>query len=159
MLDSSSILMTLKDKKIQSIRSGLENRMLIKLLSNNFMIHYIQIRTRILQGRSWSWCSIKSVSIPTCGSSLLYLYLWKTFLLKFGQIPLFMLTFVLIAVYLFLNLSRRLHRMLRREINIIFGTTRDPIMIIFRMFGNYDSNKMNICNVCYCSLCCRDSWR
>ena len=56
-------------------------------------------------------------------------------LLKYGQIPLLLLTFILITACLFLTISRRFHQLLRWERHNIFKTTRVHIMMPCHLFG------------------------
>ena len=137
MMTSSLIWISLKALKFfQGRILRFLRRRLVQALSIKRMINARQFFTRIWQGSSCCWRCDRFVTISTSGSSLWFsLQTSNTFLINYVYIHLLLSTFILIIVCNLLNLSRRLHWMLRQERHLIFGTTRNPSIITWHIFG------------------------
>ena len=122
---------------LQSIGSRLGSRRLGQSLSINNMINSRRISTSLWHDSSWRWRGGRFVVISPSGiSSWSSLYPYKTFLPNSVHIPLFMSTFILITVCLFLTGSRNLIHLLIQERHHIFRTTRAIIMMPCLIFVN-----------------------
>ena len=123
---------------------------MVQELSIKHMIKCRQSRTRFIQGSSCSFHGGRFMdSSNSSSSSWSFLHVYKTFLTKYGHNPLFLSAFILITTCIFLDGSRRLCHILRRERHNIFGTIRVLIMMPCRLIGKYDSNKNKRVNVVY----------